>query len=74
VSEAYTQVSVVLKSTKSSPHEVFSILQRPIIKYHTRTLHSMSLMAGPILGLYGLHVDIADCSKPIKNERFRRKS
>jgi len=44
VSEAYTQVPVVLKSTKSSPHEEFSNLQRPVIKYHTRTLHSMSLM------------------------------
>jgi hypothetical protein len=39
VPEAYTQVSVVLKSTESSPHEDFSILQRPIIKYHTRILH-----------------------------------
>lgn len=49
MSEAYTQLSVVLKLTKSSPHEEFSILQRPIIKYHTRTLHSMSLMVIPIL-------------------------
>lgn len=47
--EAYTQVSVVLKSTESSPHEDFSILQRPIIKYHTRILHSISLMVIPIL-------------------------
>ena len=31
-------------------------------------------MVSPILGLYGVHVDIADRSKPIKNERFQRKS
>jgi len=74
VCEACTQVSVVLKSTKISPHKEFSTLQRPIIKYHTRTLHSMSLIVISILGLYSLHVDIADCSKPIKNERFWKKS
>jgi len=49
VPEAYTQVSVVLKSTESSPHEEFSILQRPIIKYHTRIPLSMSLIIIPIL-------------------------
>lgn len=47
--EAYTQVSVILKSTGSSPHEEFSNLQRCIIKYHTKILHSMSLMIIPIL-------------------------
>lgn len=49
MSEDYTQVSVVWKSTKSSPHKEFSILQRPNIKYDTRTLDSMSLMVIPIL-------------------------
>jgi hypothetical protein len=49
VSVAHTQVSFVLKSTKSSPHLEFSILQRPNIKYHTGTLNSMSLMIIPDL-------------------------